>query len=744
MVNTSRILTVSYGTFSCTLEGFDDPFSTMTSIAEYFRDLAADDRYFGAEPPTPDAEMLHRIAEREIHKRVEARVSENGVVLRQTADDEIDTRPAALLADTATEDAAREAALAEDARKAAEEEAARIAAEEAVRIAAEEEAARIAAEEEAAREAAEAEAARRAEDVRRAAEQEAARRAKAAQAAPVAGSAAEKLMRIRALVDTANVAPGDYVEDQHAEEYFADNTVAFDQMLEDALADDADDDAEAPELARVDDDETAISAVLGSLASHPAAMEEDEAAIEDEDEDTDGIGSLIAAWDEDEDEIEYTESLLTVVEDETFEQSAEAPAEAAPAAPEEPAAPRRPVARVIKVRRLAVPPHPAEEDAAEEEPEQDETFQVPGVSTLSDEEEAELAAELAEVARDAEIARFGEPDEKRAYDDNEDGDDVELADAIAEAEETAETPLRDPLSIEPEEEPADRIAPRPASLRTAFDDQAIADTDGALDRILEKTNSQLESGEASRRHSAIQHLKRAVLATRADRDAAEPAAEEDDVQNAYRADLARVVRPRRPAGGTADGGKRPTRRLAPLVLVSEQRIDAPESPAGSEPARHVTPVRPRRVSKSNLAVARNMDDDAEEDAIARAVATAGFAPAAQVALDETETDDDFDGAAQIENSPTMVAGFKAYLAEHRASSHDELVEAGVAYMTQEVGRANVARTELISLVLNAVPELSREEALRAFGRQVKAEHLRRIKRGIFTLTEKSRFFDTDL
>lgn len=83
MESQNKVMTVSYGTFSCTLDGFDDPFTTMQLVAEYFRKLASEDRYFGGEPLQPDSNALHRIAQDANPYKVDAEVTDTGVTLRK-------------------------------------------------------------------------------------------------------------------------------------------------------------------------------------------------------------------------------------------------------------------------------------------------------------------------------------------------------------------------------------------------------------------------------------------------------------------------------------------------------------------------------------------------------------------------------------------------------------------------------------------------------------------------------------
>ena len=81
MAGPTKKLTVSYGVFSCTLEGFDDPYETLKAVTQHFRDLSTADRHFGSELPALNSELLQRMIEREIEMRVDARVNNGGIYL---------------------------------------------------------------------------------------------------------------------------------------------------------------------------------------------------------------------------------------------------------------------------------------------------------------------------------------------------------------------------------------------------------------------------------------------------------------------------------------------------------------------------------------------------------------------------------------------------------------------------------------------------------------------------------------
>jgi hypothetical protein len=96
--NSSKVLTVSYGTYSCTLEGFENSFDIMKTVAEYFRDLAAEDRFFGAEPPKLDAEILGILEQRRKQLGINTRQSgDTSIVLTpsQSYDEETSVVPSA-------------------------------------------------------------------------------------------------------------------------------------------------------------------------------------------------------------------------------------------------------------------------------------------------------------------------------------------------------------------------------------------------------------------------------------------------------------------------------------------------------------------------------------------------------------------------------------------------------------------------------------------------------------------------
>lgn len=824
MTGASKILTVSYGTFSCTLEGFDDPFNTMKAIAEYFRDLAAEDRYFGAEPPTPDAAMLHRIAEREIQRRVEAKIQDNGVVLRAS-----DAVPAVAEAAPAVE-----APPAVAAPVAAEAPVAAPAVVPSV----------------------------------------------APEAPPAAESIVEKLSRLRsevaaqpgttgpaATVPFVSFAIPDYIEDAGVEDIGVDDILPAanlsaspvdadflpesDASVEDAAAEPPlpeeivaeepdlpasltaalaapDVDLEVPPVAPevlveatdepvVADD--AVAAVLDAVAAEEFAPDADEEAVvepapvEALDVADDGavaalLGAISAEAEsvaEAEAEVVPGEALIDDVEAELADVAADTAThedagadaafmaaldgivaeEAASPAAEAVLAEEEPAEAAFEAEEVAVAAEPAPAPAPAPRNEaiatifapdaDDEVPAQPGAAATGKPDLRPGAAEKLQRARarvirirrgeEAEPAPVAampaapapevvEPEtpaaEMRAGEN-------ELSAIFAEVEAAPEAPAAQPEALTPEAERSAAEEVRAllsaedeaelqrelAALRAA-DDEVEAETpveaeddpssaqdarkalesasaDEAMGRLMQQTTTEMEGPETKRRQSAIAHLKAAVAATVAERQVTgDKPAEERTVSRLarYRNDLAMVVKSALPS---RSGDSAPAERPAPLVLVSEQRIDRPRNAPSAAPSagpsiaavapqpQH-TGIRPRRVSSAGLAMQ---------------------ASTAEIFDDEDEED--------VGNLFGETKGFAEFAERVGATTLEEMLEASAAYLSGVEGRTHFTRPQLMWHVGTLVPAgtYQREDGLRSFGTLLRDGRIAKVRRGQFALSEES-------
>ena len=731
MVGASKILTVSYGTFSCTLEGFDEPFNTMKAIAEYFRDLAAEDRYFGAEPPTPDAAMLHQIAEREMKRRVEAKIQDNGVHLRATDSDVpalmpakakpaamFDEQPEAAPADQVISDSVAEklarirsamletratgeatrppanpaplkAALADaeaaekaeaDALAKAEVEAAEIAAAQAFAEAEAENAAAMAkAEAEAEAEKAEAEAAEIAAALAKAEAEkaEAEAREKAEVEAAEIAAAQAKAEAEKAEAEARAQAEADALAEAEARA----KALAEDEMLV-ALAGSFDDE-DTPVSARFEDDfditltpisddtaegDDSLMTSLAAALAEPVAQPADAEAE-----------PLILDLDPENDlEIE-PESKLADDLDAEFEDisplkdaqtAAEAPETAEPEASEAEAEPKTaPEVNPTLQRARARVIKIRRATAAVIEV----AIPAEDASALSPEAEADLMRELDALQEDTPAQPAPSPDR---------------------------TGVRMVTPVRPQ---------RPVSARRRADDLTAPEDDASVKRLLEQTNTALEVPENRRRLSAISHLKAAVAATVAERKSGGDTGPTEEMRmNPYRNDLERAVRAR-PATEPQPG----VERASPLMLVSEQRIDTPRAQPVGMP-NHLTAVHPRRVSGDALAI--NTDD-----------------------LDEDDLELDALDASDQRNIFGAETSFADYAERLGAVSLPELLEAAAAYAAHVEGQSDVSRPHMLGHVMSVQPELEqdREAMLRSFGALLREGRIEKVRRGHFMLSEAS-------
>jgi hypothetical protein len=204
---------------------------------------------------------------------------------------------------------------------------------------------------------------------------------------------------------------------------------------------------------------------------------------------------------------------------------------------------------------------------------------------------------------------------------------------------------------------------------------------------MEETDQQMHEPESATRRDAFAHLRAAVAAKKAD-DASGATMDTVDSDEAYRDDLADVVRPRRPVSGDRPRTQRPAeQRPAPLKLVAEQRIDV-------DAAHSAQPVRPRRVAAMPKAPeSHNHQPDADS--------------------------------------------FADFAAEMGADKLPDLLEAAAAYLSFVEGQEQFSRPQLMNKVRQVEKEnFTREDSLRSFGKLLREGKIEKLSGGRFQASDQ--------
>jgi hypothetical protein len=777
MTSESKILTVSYGTFSCTLEGFDNPFDTMKAIAEYFRDLAAQDRHFGAEPPPPDAAMLHRLAEREVSRLAAGKLEDSARMTPAEAPagpapriqiNPVLRRPAHPPVDPEAEDEVElttpEPSLTD----------------------------------------------------------------------MIPDGVAAKLARIRKSAHPAAMAEAPFFADPEVSlpdaEPVVDEIALTDVTLDEdaALAEDS-----LSENEDVRNDAGDVAARLGALISSEAVTAADEFEDAIEEDAVELAADMAESWTDGIPDADLRDAVEAPLAEEALvaEQApvAEAPLAEAPAV-EAPVA-DAPVAEIAdqgEVLELAAEdaPLPADLDvqlnvAAEPVAEMD----APAPSILDDMDDADLAGISDHPTEDdftaADVALLAQLD-GTVFD--EDSLAAMLDDTLPEDQpvdlDLAEAALQDPLPEAVEGETSSDALPEELAVPEQDDTLVLADAEAALaapaaepvaeaapqdltagksgsrarrvnsrvvrihpddepqdagatrameggeeadiSRLMQQAEEVMAEEENRRRHEALSRLKAAVAATEADRadiDYEAPKAEAN--LNPYRDDLAEAIQPSAapapaPAPEVKPRRKSVTIRPAeprpgtirpgmisppPLVLVSEQRIDRVAPTAAPAPVM-APAMAPAPAPEGQPMVALRTGRLSGAIGAGAAVAASGM-PARNLVLDKpsygtaAEADDEED--LTEDSKDINEAGLASFAELVGARSMAEMLEAAAAYATCVENRSQFTRPQLMRRMVASAggKPVSREDGLRSFGTLLRTGRIEKVNRGHYSLAENS-------